>query len=84
LIADLRTAINAKRALAGLSAAVFTDPTLTTSIKVKAVHISEMRTAMDAARTILGQSTGGYTDPTLTVGTTKVKAIHIQELKNRL
>jgi cytochrome c peroxidase len=83
IITDLRTAINAKRALAGLGAATFTDPTLT-GLKVKAVHITEMRTALDAARAILGQSTGGYTDPTLTSGSTKVKAIHIQELKNRL
>jgi hypothetical protein len=83
IITDLRTAINAKRAQAGLSAATFTDPTLT-GLKVKAIHITEMRTALDAARAILGQSTGGYTDPTLTVGSTRVKAIHIQELKNRL
>lgn len=83
VITDLRTAINAKRALAGLGPAVFTDPSLT-GVKAKAIHITEMRTAMDAARAILGEPTGGYTDPTLGVGSTKVKAIHIQELKNRL
>ena len=84
VITDLRTAINAKRALAGLSPAVFTDLTLTGGVKAKGLHITEMRTALDAARAILGESTGGYTDPTLDVGLTKIKAIHIQELKNRL
>ncbi|HEX2123619.1 MAG TPA: IPT/TIG domain-containing protein [Thermoanaerobaculia bacterium] len=83
VITDLRTAINAKRALAGLSAAVFTDPSLS-GVQQKGIHVTEMRTALDAARTILGESTGGYTDPTLNTGSTKIKAVHIQELKNRL
>ena len=82
VITDLRTAINAKRALAGLAPFTFTDASLPT-LKVKAIHIAEMRTAMDAARAALGQSTGGYTNPTLN-STVKVKAVHIQELKNRL
>jgi cytochrome c peroxidase len=82
VITDLRAAINARRALAGLPAFVFTDASLAT-VKIKAIHIAELRTALDAARAALGLSVGGYTDPVLS-STIKVKAVHIQELRNRL
>jgi hypothetical protein len=49
---------------------------------VKAAHVQELRTALTAARTALGLSTINYTDPTLVAGTTKVRALHIQELRS--
>jgi hypothetical protein len=42
----LRTDLNALRLGLGLSPVTFTDPTLTTSTKVKAVHFDELRRAV--------------------------------------
>ncbi|MDP9194213.1 MAG: hypothetical protein M3P06_21160 [Acidobacteriota bacterium] len=81
-ITELRQAVNALRATAGLTASTFTDPVLSTSITVKAVHLQELRTALSAASTALGLTAASYTDPTLTGGSTIVKAAHVQELRN--
>ncbi|MFL6246468.1 MAG: fibronectin type III domain-containing protein [Thermoanaerobaculia bacterium] len=80
-LTQLRTAVNAVRALAGLGAAAVTDPT-PTGVRVKGVHITELRTALDAARSALSLSTGGYTDASLAA--VKVKAIHITQLRDRV
>jgi hypothetical protein len=40
---ELRQAVNAVRAAANLSAATWTDPTLSTSVLIKAVHVTELR-----------------------------------------
>jgi len=82
-IVELRQAVNAVRAAAGLSAATWTDSSLT-GVEVKAVHISELRSNLDGARSVLGLSTGSYTDATLTPGTTIVKAVHVTELRDRV
>jgi len=79
-IAQLRTAINAVSELFPLSDAAFTDPNLA-DIPVRAVHISELRAALDHARSVLSLPPLTYTDPTLTAGTTFVKAMHVQELR---
>lgn len=78
---ELRVAVNAVRALAGLATLNFTD-TIAKGVIVKAYHITEPRSALDAARAALGLSTGGYTNPSLTG--VVIKAIHIQELRNRV
>ena len=76
-LTQLRTAVNAMRAAAGLSAATFTDPTITAqSTIVKAVHITQLRTALDQARTALGLPALTYTNP-LTI----IKAAHFLELR---
>lgn len=80
-LAELRTAVNAVRAQAGLSAATFTDATAA-GLVVKAVHVTELRTALDQARTALGLSTGGWTDSSLTG--VVIKAVHFQEIRNRV
>jgi hypothetical protein len=80
-VTELRLAVNAMRATAGLGAAAFTDPGLTSGVAVKAVHIQELRTALSQARTKLGLSTITFTDPTITAGTTLLKAVHLQELR---
>jgi hypothetical protein len=43
---ELRTAVAAARATLGLSASTFTDPTLSSAISVKAVHVQELRNAV--------------------------------------
>ncbi|HET8783050.1 MAG TPA: galactose oxidase-like domain-containing protein [Pyrinomonadaceae bacterium] len=81
-VAELRTAVNAARAAAGLSASSWTDSSLT-GIDVKAVHMTELRTSLDAALSALGLSSGSYTD-TLTANVTPIKAVHVNELRDRL
>jgi hypothetical protein len=78
---ELRTAINAVRALAGQSAAPFTD-TVSRGVVVKAIHITQLRTYLDQAMTVLGFGTGGYTDATLT--RVVIKAVHFQEIRDRV
>jgi hypothetical protein len=81
-LTDLRQAVNAMHLLANLGAVAFTDPVVSSSLAVKAVHITELRTHMDMARTTLGFSAGTYgIDPTITAGATTVKAAHITELR---
>lgn len=81
-LTELRQAINAMRAAAGLTPTAFTDPTVSAATPIKAAHGQELRTALGQARTSLGLSTATFTDSTLTAGTTSVRAVHLQELRN--
>jgi hypothetical protein len=80
-LTQLRTAVNAVRALGGLDPAVFTDAA-PAGIRVKAVHLTQLRTTIDEGRAVLGLSQGGFTDanPAGLV----VKAVHITELRLRV
>jgi hypothetical protein len=79
---ELRTAVNAMRAAAGLSASTFTDATLTPqSTRIKAAHITELRAALDAARAAIGLPALTYTDPSMAAGTATLKAAHVEELR---
>ena len=80
-LAELPTAVNAVRALAGLPAATFTEAAAP-GVVVKAIHINELRTALDAALSALGLPAGGYTD--VVASGLPIKAIHFQELRNRV
>ncbi|HBB96666.1 MAG TPA: hypothetical protein DC054_14875 [Blastocatellia bacterium] len=83
-VIELRQAIDAMRAVAGLAPAPWTDPTLSPSgTIIKAVHILELRTYLDDAASRLGYSTSPYTDPSLTTGFL-VKRVHIEELRQRI
>ena len=79
-ITQLRTAVNALRAAAGLSAATFTDPS-PAGVLVKAIHITELRTALNQARTKLGLNAIAFTDSTITPGSTRIKAVHLTEIR---
>ena len=81
-IAEVRQAVNAMRTTAGLGAASLTDPGALLGVPVKTFHVQELRNALNQARTTLALSALGFTDPTLTSGTTTVKAVHVQELRN--
>jgi hypothetical protein len=78
-LTQLRQAVNAVRAAAGLPAETWTDPS-PAGVRIRAVHIQELREALTPALTILGK-TATYTDPVLSAGT-PVKAIHFQQIRN--
>ena len=85
-VSELRTAVAALRALAGLTVASYTDPSLTVGVTTcKRAHITELRSALDAARTALGGAAGSYTtDGTITAASTPMRTAHINELRNAL
>jgi hypothetical protein len=80
-ISQLRTAVNAVRSLAGLSAVAFPDAAVP-GVVIKANHIVELRTSVDAARLVLEMATSPYTDSSLAGA--PIKAVHIQELRERV
>jgi fibronectin type 3 domain-containing protein len=80
-IGELRNAVAAVRALAGISVASFTDPTLNYGAAIKLVHITELRTALDQARAPLALPALSYTDTSLT-STTPMRAAHVLELRD--
>jgi hypothetical protein len=83
-IIELRQAIDAMRAVAGLQPASWTDATLVpTTTVIKAVYIQELRTYLDDAATRLGYTTQPYTDPSLTMSYV-IKRVHIEELRQRI
>jgi hypothetical protein len=80
-ITQLRAAVNAVRAAAGLSAYAFgTAPSPGTFIQ--RVHVQELRSALDPARAAITLAPISYTDATLTTGVTPVKAAHLEELRS--
>ncbi len=81
---ELRQAVDALRAVAGLSSAPWTDSNLApTNSLIKAVHITELRTYLENATALLGYSAGTYTDPTLS-NSFMIKRAHIEELRQRI
>lgn len=81
-LSELRSAANAVRQLAGLPVSTFTDPVLTTATTVKAVHVTEVRAAVESARRALGLPSMAWTDTTVQPGETKIKTVHMDELRN--
>ena len=80
-LSQLRTAVSAVRAQAGLSAVTYTDAAAV-GVTVKAIHITELRTYLDQAMTVLGLTTGGWTDASLSG--VRIKATHVQQIRNRV
>ena len=80
-LSQLRTAVNAVRAQAGRSAAVFTDAA-SAGVIVKVVHITELRSNLDDAMSALAMTTGSWTDASLSG--VRIKATHWQEIRNRV
>jgi Cu/Zn superoxide dismutase len=80
-IIELRNAINTLRASNALAAFTFTDPALGTTTRIKAVHITDLRTALNAVYTQRSRPLPSYTDSTLAPPVTKVKGIHVAELR---
>ena len=79
-ITELRTAVNAVAAAAGMSPFTFTDSSLS-GMFVKAVHIVELQSDLNTARSAIGVPVIAFTDPGLGAGTV-AKAVHVQELRS--
>lgn len=79
-VTQLRTAVSAMRATAGIPAVAYTDAPLSAGTLVKAVHIAELRTALNAARLALGLSAIGYADPPPAAGAA-IKATDVMDLR---
>jgi hypothetical protein len=78
-LTELRGAVNAVRAAAGLTAATFTDPAPAGS-SLKALYIQELRAALDPARSAIGVPAMTYSNPA-SAGTI-VRAIDLAEIRN--
>jgi len=78
---DMRTAINAVRAVANLPPANWARGTLT-NLEIKAQDVLEMRTRLGEALDALEILNDPYQDPSLNIGT-PIKAIHIEQLQTR-
>lgn len=81
-VMQLRTAVNAMRAAAGLSPQSFTDPGISSGTQINSAHLSDLRAALDQARSTLGLDAITYTDPTIAAQTTPVKAAHFSSLRD--
>ena len=83
-IYELRQAVDAMRAVAGLGLAPWTDATLSpTSTVIKAAHITELRNYLENVADLLGYDAGSYTDPGLGSGLV-IKRVHIEDLRERI
>ena len=77
-LVELRVAVNAVRARAGLVAATWAESIEAGSV-IKAAHINELRSALTPALTALGV-TPSFTDAPLSSGI-PIKAVHVQEIR---
>jgi hypothetical protein len=76
---ELRLAINAQRAVAGLAPFNF-DATYSGTL-IRASHLASLRTALTEARQALGMSAPLFTDSATT--STPIRAVHVQELRDQ-
>ena len=75
-IHELRTMLNAVRALRGLAPFPFSDPVLTPQgSRIRAAHIIELRSAVPPA------CAPAFTDPVLVAGVTPMRAVHVTEIR---
>lgn len=78
---ELRSAVNALRGLAGLSGFNFTAPAPAAGGTFRKSHLEELRSNLASARSSLALPAITFTDSTITTGVTKVKAVHLTELR---
>ena len=81
-LTELRQAVNAVRAAAGLAAATWTD-SAPLGVVIKGVHLQELRTNVDQAYSTIGLWVQPYTDTTLSTAI-PVKKVHVEELRQRV
>jgi hypothetical protein len=79
---ELRGAINAVRALAGLEPYTFTDSTLSNGMLIKAAHLTDLRAGLAGARATLLLSPIIYTHSSVTPGASVISAADVAELRD--
>jgi len=80
---ELREAIDRLRAVNGLEAFAWTDPTLAAgSTAVKRLHLTELRTALRCTYDKAGLTAPAYTDPSIVAKQTRIKAAHLNQLRD--
>jgi hypothetical protein len=79
-LAELRQAVNAVRAAAGLAAATWTDAAAP-GVVIRDVHIEELRDELDEARDALLLPATFYSDVPVLSRLTLIRAAHINELR---
>jgi hypothetical protein len=78
-LVELRTAVNAMRAAAGLSS-LPADGTVGVGSLVRAQHLLDLRAGLDAARSAIGLPALSYADASL--ASVKIKAAQVSELRD--
>lgn len=79
---ELQEAVNAARAALGWAALPFAS--VSPGDTVAAAHLDALRAAVDAVRAAVGASPLSYTDATITPESTRIRAIHIEQLRSGL
>lgn len=85
-VKTLREAVRKLQASAGL-VSTFTDPNddALAGLRVKAVHLSELRSFLTQALSAIGVPPfPSFTDPQIVPGSTIVRAVHFEELRERM
>lgn len=83
-VVELRQAVDALRAVAGLPEAQWTDLSpFKFSTPVRAAHVVELRAYLEDAAEALGYEKKTYTDPGLGTGSV-IKRVHVEELRLRV
>lgn len=80
---ELRSAVNAARAALGWEDLTFSGP-IAPGQTVLRSHLVDLRVAVDAVRAGVGMASVPYTDPTVIVGLTRIRALHILDLRAAL
>ncbi len=82
---DVRTAVNAVRAVANRPAATWSPRQTLAGLLVEANDVQEMRNQLGDALAVLDITVPAYDDPTLNTGAngTPIKAIHLEQLQTR-
>ena len=68
----------------GGTSSYFTDDPLTAGMSVRAAHFEELRKRIAAQRSRYGLAPMSWIDPVLSIGVTRVRAIHLQQLRDAL
>ncbi|HEX2101288.1 MAG TPA: hypothetical protein VHF69_11515 [Candidatus Synoicihabitans sp.] len=79
MLQQMRAAVDAVRATAGLGAATYRDAAVS-ALPIRTWHVLDLRAALDPARALLGFPPIAYTDPQLTPGSTRIRARHFNEI----
>ena len=81
-VTQLRARIDAQRSRFGLGGFGWTNVPLTAGAVVRAIDVNELRTALQEAYSAAHFAVPSFTDSPLVLGTTMIRALHVNELRN--